>query len=127
MTSCKNAANVLQKEKEELEKDFASLQQEMASMSTAVIQRATLEDNEQLLAAKQEAAHWEESYNCLLQEKENFQNDLVEIQDKLANIQAEYERSQRELMSSSKNYKIKVSKMYFVLRSATTRSFQLHN
>lgn len=121
MTSCKNTANVLQKEKEELEKEFASLQQEMASMSTAVIQRATLEDNEQLLAAKQEAAHWEESYNCLLQEKENFQNDLVEIQDKLANIQAEYERSQRELMSCSKNYNIKASKMYFVLRSATTR------
>ena len=51
VTSCKNTANVLQKEKEELEKEFASLQQEMASMSTAVIQRSTLEDNEQLLAA----------------------------------------------------------------------------
>ena len=111
MTSCKNTRNVIQKEKEELEKEFASLQREMASISAEVIQRGAVEDNEQLRATKQEAAQWEESYNSLLQEKESFQNDLMELQDKLANIQAEYEKSQRELMSCNQNYKIKVSKM----------------
>lgn len=70
-----------------------------------------MEDNEQLLAAKQEAAHWEESYNCLVQEKEVIQNDLMELQDRLAGMQAEYEKSQRELVNCSKNYSIKVCKI----------------
>ena len=111
VTSCKNATTVIQKEKEELEKEFANLQREMSCISTAVVQRSGPEENEQLLAAKQEATHWEESYNCLLQEKETFHNDLMELQDKLAGIQAEYEKSQRELMNCSKHYSIKVSEM----------------
>ena len=108
LTSCKNVTNVLQKEKNELEREFANLQQEMSSSTTALLHRSTVEDNEQLLAAKQEAAHWEESYNCLLQEKEVIQNDLMELQDKMAGTQAEYEKSQKELVNCSKNYSIKV-------------------
>ena len=108
LTSCKNFTNVLQKEKDELEKEFANLQRELSSSTTALLHSGTVEDNEQLLAAKQEAAHWEESYNCIVQEKEVIQNDLMELQDKLAGIQAEYEKSQRELVNCSKNYSIKV-------------------
>lgn len=108
MTSCKNITNVLQKEKDELEREFANLQRELSSSTTALLHRSTVEDNEQLLAAKQEAANWEESYNCLVQEKEVIQNDLMELQDKLAGIQVECEKSQRELVNCSKNYSIKV-------------------
>lgn len=108
VTSCKNVTNVLQKEKDELEREFANLQRELSSSTTALLHRSTVEDNEQLLAAKQEAANWEESYNCLVQEKEVIQNDLMELQDKLAGIQAECEKSQRELVNCSKNYSIKV-------------------
>ena len=111
LTSCKNFTNVLQKEKDELEKEFANLQRELSSSTTALLHSSTVEDNEQLLAAKQEAAHWEESYNCLVQEKEVIQNDLMELQDRLAGMQAEYEKSQRELVNCSKNYSIKVCKI----------------
>ena len=111
LTSCKNFTNVLQKEKDELEKEFANLQRELSSSTTALLHSSTVEDNEQLLAAKQEAAHWEESYNCLVQEKEVIQNDLMELQDRLAGIQAEYEKSERELVTCSKNYSIKVCKI----------------
>ena len=111
LTSCKNVTNVLQKEKDELEKEFTNLQRELSSSTAALLHRSTLEDNEHLLAAKQEAAHWEESYNCLVQEKEVIQNDLMELQDKLAGIQAEYEKSQREQVNCSKNYSIKVCKI----------------
>lgn len=111
VASCKNVTNVIQMEKEELEKEFANLQRELFSSSTALVHSNVIEENEQLLAAKQEAAHWEESYNCLVQEKEVFQNELMELQDKLAGIQAEYEKSQRELMNCNKNYNIKVRKV----------------
>ena len=109
VTSCKSATNVLEKEKDELGREFANLQREVSSSVTALLHRSTVEDNEQLLATKQEAAHWEESYNCLVQEKEAIQNDLMELQDKLAGIQAECDKSQRELVNCSKNYCIKVS------------------
>ena len=109
MTSCKNVTHVLQKEKDELENEFANLQRELSSSTTALLHRSTVEENEQLLTTTQEAAHWEENYNCLLQEKEVLQNDLMDLQDKLAGIQAEYEKSQREVANYSKNYSIKVS------------------
>ncbi|KAL9963859.1 hypothetical protein ACROYT_G027410 [Oculina patagonica] len=118
VASCKNVTNVVQKEKEELEKEFAHLQRELSSSSTVLV-HSNAEENEQLLAAKQEAAQWEESYNCLLQEKEVFQNEFLELQDKLAGIQAEYEKSQRELMNCNKNYSIKVSKLEMQLQNTT--------
>lgn len=117
VASCKNVTNVIQKEKEELEKEFANLQRELSSSSTVLV-HSNAEENEQLLAAKQEAAHWEESYNCLVQEKEVFQNELMELQDKLAGIQAEYDKSQRELMNCNKNYNIKVSEVYHLAERA---------
>ena len=112
VTSCKNVTNVLQKEKDELEREFINLQREVSSSTTALLHRNTVEENEQLLAAKQEAAHWEESCNCLVQEKEVIQNDLMELQDKLTGIQAECEKSQRELVNCSKNYSIRVSEFF---------------
>lgn len=114
VASCKNVTDCIQKEKEELEKEFANFQRELSSSSTALVHSNAMEENEQMLAAKQEAAHWEESYNCLVQEKEVFQNDVMELQDKLAGMQAEYEKSQRELMNCSKNYSIKVSEFDFL-------------
>ena len=79
-------------------------------MSTAVIQKDTAKEIEQqLFAAKQETAYWEESYNGLLLEHEVFQNNFMELQDKLDGMQEEYENSQKELLSCSKNYNIKVS------------------
>ena len=111
VTSCKNVTNVLQKEKDELEREFANLQRELSSSTSALLHRTTVEENEKLLAAQQEAAHWEESYNYLVQEKEVIQKDLVELQDKMAEIQAEREKSQRELVTCSKNYSIRVSQV----------------
>lgn len=122
MASCKNVTNVLQKEKDELEKEFAILQWELSSSTTALLNRSTVEDNEQLLAATQEAAHWEESYKCLVQEKEVIQNDLMELQDKLAWIQAEYEKSQREVANYSKNYSIKVGEIQVFPLCSTVES-----
>lgn len=87
-------------------------------MSTAVIQKGTAEEIEQLLAAKQETGLWEKSYNCLLQEHEVFQNDLMELQDKLVGMQKEYENSQKELLSCSKSCSIKVSKLETRLQNA---------
>lgn len=87
-------------------------------MSTAVIQKGTAEEIEQLLAAKQETGLWEKSYNCLLQEHEVFQNDLMELQDKLVGMQKEYENSQKELLSCSKSCSIKVS--YIILKLTFT-------
>lgn len=78
-------------------------------MSTAVIQKDTAKEIEQLFAAKQETAYWEESYNGLLPEHEVFQKNFMELQDKLVGMQEEYENSQKELLSCSKNYSIKVS------------------
>lgn len=112
VTSCKNVTNVLQKEKDELEREFANLQRELSSSTSALLHRTTVEENEKLLAAQQEAAQWEESYNYLVQEKEVIQKDVMELQDKMAGIQAECEKSQRELVNSSKNYSIRVSQIY---------------
>ena len=109
MTSCKNTISVLQKEKDEVEKEFVNLQREMSSDLMAVVSGGADEESEQLLSVKQEAAHWEQSYNFAVQEKEVIQRDFVELQDKLAGLQAESEKLQREILNSKKNYSIKVS------------------
>ena len=109
VTSSRNVISVVQKEKEELEKEFANLQMEMSTRQSVVASGNTNEESDQVLSAKQEAAHWEESYNFVVQEKEVMQRDLVELQDKLAGLQAEGERLQREILNCNKNYSIKVS------------------
>ena len=109
VTSCKNTISVLQKEKDEVEKEFVNLQREMSSDLMAVVSGGADEESEQLLSVKQEAAHWEQSYNFAVQEKEVIQRDFVELQDKLAGLQAESEKLQREILNSKKNYSIKVS------------------
>ena len=110
VTSCKNIINVLQKEKDELEKEFANLQREMSSSSAMVSTGNSEEQSDQLLSAKQEAAQWEESYNFVVQEKEVLQREVVELQDKLAGLQAESEKLQREILNNNKNYSIKVGR-----------------
>ena len=109
VTSSKNIISVLQIEKEEMEKEFANMQRELASSSMAIVPGSTGEESEQLLSAKQEAALWEESYNFAVQEKEDKQKDLLKLEDKLAGLQAESEKLQREILNCNKNYSIKVS------------------
>ena len=105
VTSSRNVISVVQKEKEELEKEFANLQMEM-STRPAVASGNTDKESDQVLSAKQEAAHWEESYNFVVQEKEVMQRDLVELQDKLEELQAEGKNFQREILDGNNNCNI---------------------
>ena len=105
MTSNRNVISVVQKEKEELEKEFANLQIEM-STRPAVASGNTDKESDQVLSAKQEAAYWEESYNFVVQEKEVMHRDLVELQDKLEELQAEGKNLQREILDGNNNCNI---------------------
>ena len=108
--SNKSTVSIMRQEREELEREFNNLKSEMLSTSAALVASDTTDDGDQVLLARQEASRWEERYNLAAREKEGLQIDLQALQDKIAVLQADSEKSQRELLNSNKANSIKVRK-----------------
>ena len=82
-------------------------------MSTSVVVQNsrdtnTSQENQDVVLVKQEIVQWETNYSFLLEDKEAIQSELEAVQEKLALLQADYDKCQRELHSQNKNNTVKV-------------------
>ena len=117
MTSNNAIIDKLRNEKGLLEETVASLKEELAESRNAY-SLATAdersEDNE-LILAKQEAGEWEARCKSVLKEKETTEDEIGEMQHRMADMEADNEKLQRELHFSNKANSMKV-RVFPVLR-----------
>ena len=59
---------------------------------------------------REESLKWETNYNLALKDKNDLQEDLLDVSDKLQKQMAEYERLKKELDSQKKTSQMRSAK-----------------
>ena len=109
--SQKEIIRKLREEKSSLEKENEDLRRELSSSQALVPSPGERkDDSDELVAVRQEITEWETSYKFVHKEKEELQEELLTLQSKLNDLQADYDRAQRELQKDIMINSLKASK-----------------
>ena len=118
----------LREEKTALEKENDELRRELSSSQALVPSPGgRKEDSEELVAVRQEITEWETSYKFVHKEKEDLQEEMLALQSKLNDIQADYDKNQRELQKEAKINSMKASKLEAQMQNSVRQKDNFKN